>query len=100
LPFFLFFLQRVNPSVHSISYLYLLSSALSRYDKAHPNESGLALISTFLLTFDARQIRYAGSAFSNLLTKVMDADILPVSTQQTICDALPTNTLLTYVFVY
>jgi COP9 signalosome complex subunit 3 len=67
----------VNPAVNSISYLGLLTAA--RTGSSLPSAELLAKVSTFLCTFDARQIRYRGKAFSIVLDWLVDGSLFPVS---------------------
>jgi COP9 signalosome complex subunit 3 len=57
--------QHVHPAVNSNSYLTLLIAA--RAADRLPQADLLTKVATFLSTFDARQIRYRGKAFSALL---------------------------------
>ncbi|KAK3325652.1 hypothetical protein B0H66DRAFT_529678 [Apodospora peruviana] len=67
----------IHPADHSISYLALLQSLLTRDT---PIQGGLLpQITTFLMTFDPRQIRYVGLAFSSLLKTVSGGELFPAS---------------------
>ncbi|KAK0720580.1 hypothetical protein B0H67DRAFT_484140 [Lasiosphaeris hirsuta] len=72
-------LEHVNPAINSISYLALLQTLLSRDKAPQTNQPLLSAITTFLMTFDPRQIRYVGTTLSNLLTTVGEGEIFPAS---------------------
>ncbi|KAK4121083.1 hypothetical protein N657DRAFT_624161 [Parathielavia appendiculata] len=70
-------LDHVDPALNSISHLSLLIAARSA--NSLPQAELLAKISIFLSTFDARQIRYAGKAFSVLLDWLVGGTLFPAS---------------------
>ncbi|KAK0614178.1 hypothetical protein B0T14DRAFT_438502 [Immersiella caudata] len=72
-------LEHIDPAVNSISYLAVLGGILQRERAPQTNITLLTSITRFLMTFDARQIRYAGTAFSNLLGFVGEGSLLPAS---------------------
>ncbi|KAK0638748.1 hypothetical protein B0T16DRAFT_431846 [Cercophora newfieldiana] len=72
-------LEHVDPAVNSISYLALLGILLQRDRVPQTNVTLLICITKFLLTFDARQIRYAGTAFSSLLGLIAGGNLFPAS---------------------
>ncbi|KAK3945879.1 COP9 signalosome complex subunit 3 [Diplogelasinospora grovesii] len=72
----------VHPGRHSISYLALLQAVLlldSSSSSSSRDDGLLANITVFLMTFDARQIRYAGASLSSLLDAVANGGIFPAS---------------------
>ena len=69
--------QHVDPAINSISYLSLLIA--TRIANGLPQPELLAKVSIFLVSFDARQIRYAGKAFSLVLDWLTSGDMFPVS---------------------
>ncbi|KAK4153912.1 hypothetical protein C8A00DRAFT_14919 [Chaetomidium leptoderma] len=70
-------LDHVHPGVNSISHLRLLIAA--RAANSIPQADMLAKVSIFLSTFDARQIRYAGKAFSVVLDWLVSGSLFPAS---------------------
>jgi len=71
--------QCLNPAVNSFSYLALLDLVLPH--GTAPQEVAEAVVDkivTFLLTFDARQIRFAGSMFSSIFGLVATGQMVPV----------------------
>ncbi|KAK0635559.1 hypothetical protein B0T17DRAFT_650532 [Bombardia bombarda] len=73
-------LERIDPAVQSISYLALLQTVVGREKASQlPDNKILDNILAFLLTFDARQIRYVGGALSSLLTFVRESASYPAS---------------------
>ncbi|KAM7217848.1 COP9 signalosome complex subunit 3 [Rhypophila decipiens] len=91
-------LDIVNPVDHSISYLALLLALVKPPNAGHATL--LQRVSRFLLTFDARQIRYAGSAFLELLSRIEEGWLFPQSVAVELsATALlrldPTGTILT-----
>ena len=67
--------QHVHPTDHSISHLSLLIAA--RNDL--PQADLLTKLTIFLSTFDSRQIRYTGKAFSTVLGWLSNGALFPVS---------------------
>ncbi|KAK4452353.1 COP9 signalosome complex subunit 3 [Podospora aff. communis PSN243] len=72
-------LEHVNPAVNSISYLTVLGIVVQRERAPQTNMTLLTWITRFLMTFDARQMRYAGSQFSGLLNLVGEGSLFPAS---------------------
>jgi len=70
----------LDPAVCSISYLALLQS-LVQQNSVDDLATAQPKILTFLLAFDARQIRYAGSAFATLFNTILSQKIIPVGIQ-------------------
>lgn len=78
------FAQLLDPAVNSISYLLVLDT-LQDYQGFPAEERAQALIN-FFLSFDARQIRYVGSLFSQWLKIVASERFpLPVSHPSQFC---------------
>ncbi|EAQ92380.1 hypothetical protein CHGG_00615 [Chaetomium globosum CBS 148.51] len=77
-------LDHVDPAINSISYLSLLIA--TRIANGLPQPELLAKVSIFLVSFDARQIRYAGKAFSLVLDWLTSGDMFPID---------PTGSVLT-----
>ncbi|KAK3327976.1 hypothetical protein B0T19DRAFT_484968 [Cercophora scortea] len=72
-------LEHVNPANNSISYIALLQTILTN-DNSTPSRGELpTAITTFLMVFDPRQIRYVGGAFSALLGVVQEGSLIPAS---------------------
>lgn len=70
--------KKLDPAVHSISYLALIE-ALQDYPEFSVEERGSALIE-FYTSFDAMQVRYAGNWFSGWLKRLAKPSFpLPVS---------------------
>ncbi|KAK3899877.1 hypothetical protein C8A05DRAFT_46174 [Staphylotrichum tortipilum] len=69
--------EHVDPAANSLSHLALLV-ALGNTNSL-PQADLLAKISVFLVTFDARQIRYAGKSFSTILDWLVGGDLFPAS---------------------
>ncbi|KAM7199252.1 COP9 signalosome complex subunit 3 [Naviculisporaceae sp. PSN 640] len=91
-------LDVVNPATHSISYLALLSVLIKRENASQ--KWLLESVTRFLLTFDARQVRYAGIALSNILGVIEEGWLFPNSvTVELLATALlrvdPTGSVLT-----
>jgi COP9 signalosome complex subunit 3 len=78
--------QHVDPAINSISHLSLLIAA--RAANSLPQPELLAKVSIFLVSFDARQIRYAGKPFASVLDWLTSGDLFPVSDSYTAA-ALP-----------
>lgn len=76
----LLYLQQVlDPAVHSLSYLALLETLLPSEGQPQDVEPVLAdKIVSFLVSFDARQVRYIGAPFTSLFTAVASGQIIPV----------------------
>ncbi|KAH6845046.1 hypothetical protein B0I37DRAFT_328060 [Chaetomium sp. MPI-CAGE-AT-0009] len=70
-------LDHVDPAINSISHLSLLIAA--RAANSLPQPELLAKISIFLVSFDARQIRYAGKAFASVLDWLTSGNLFPAS---------------------
>lgn len=71
-------LKLLDPSINSLSYLAVLHSLFVPNltdDKDFLSEK----LVVFLLSFDARQIRYAGAHLLQLLSLVAKGQLLPVS---------------------
>ncbi|KAG8158423.1 hypothetical protein KVR01_011545 [Diaporthe batatas] len=68
-------LQLLDPAVNSISYLAVFNTVSE--SATFPPEARLEALVTFLLTFDARQIRYVGSHLTTWLDKVASGTLLP-----------------------
>ncbi|POS74600.1 hypothetical protein DHEL01_v207007 [Diaporthe helianthi] len=68
-------LQLLDPAVNSISYLAVFNT-LSE-SASFPANVRLRALVQFLLTFDARQIRYVGSHLTTWLDKVASGTLLP-----------------------
>ncbi|KAL2017005.1 hypothetical protein VTK56DRAFT_2686 [Thermocarpiscus australiensis] len=91
-------LHHVHPALHSISYLSLLIAV--RNANTLPQGDFLTKVSIFLSTFDSRQIRYAGKAFSAILGWLSGESLFPASVAvELIATALlrldPTGSVLT-----
>ncbi|KAB5554681.1 hypothetical protein GE09DRAFT_1122008 [Coniochaeta sp. 2T2.1] len=73
-------LQHLDPTFNTISYAYLLDAIFQSGSKSSnlPDDQ-LECTARFLLTFDARQIRYAGTPFSNILNILHDGHVFPNS---------------------
>lgn len=71
--------QHVDPAINSISYLALLMTLLQRDRAPQTNITLLTCITKFLMTFDARQIRYIGDSLSGLLAVVVEGNLFTVS---------------------
>jgi len=73
-------LQNLDPSIHSLSYLAVIHSlVLPNLVTSAPPELLLEKLVTFLITFDARQIRYAGSHIQDIFTALSSGQLLPPS---------------------
>lgn len=59
-------LQVINPSLNSVSYAAVLAAVIASPD-TYNAERLFAQITTFLETFDARQIRYIGSTYVTII---------------------------------
>lgn len=66
----------MRPDVYSISHLGLLLAA--KNTESLPQADLLAKITIFLSTFDGRQMRYAGKAFSTVLEWLSSGTLFPV----------------------
>ncbi|KAH7026158.1 uncharacterized protein B0I36DRAFT_247989 [Microdochium trichocladiopsis] len=85
------FLKDLDPSIHSLSYLAVLHAlVLPNLVTSAPPEFLLEKLVTFLLSFDARQIRYAGSHLQDILSALGTGQLLPPSVA---VDALATAIL-------
>ncbi|KAK1836252.1 COP9 signalosome complex subunit 3 [Podospora conica] len=70
-------LPQIDPAINSISFLALLLESLS--DRSKKNiDAILPHLVRFLMTFDARQIRYALTQMSNLLTAFAEFERAPM----------------------
>ncbi|KAF4837060.1 COP9 signalosome complex subunit 3 [Colletotrichum tropicale] len=72
-------LEIVNPATHSVAFLAILNT-LKRLDDTGRSISADAFREytlKFLLSFDPRQIRYVGDAFSDLVKDVVDCKFYP-----------------------
>lgn len=72
--------QIVNPATHSVAFLAILNT-LKRLDdtgRSIPADAFREYTLKFLLSFDPRQIRYVGDAFSDLVKDVVDCKFYPV----------------------
>ncbi|KAH8670991.1 COP9 signalosome complex subunit 3 [Xylariales sp. PMI_506] len=92
-------LQALDPEVHSLSYLAILHT-LCIPGLAGPRELLLEKLVVFLLSFDARQLRYAGTHLLELLNLVGGGQLLPPSVAvEAIATAIlrldPTGSVLT-----
>jgi COP9 signalosome complex subunit 3 len=93
--------KHVNPALNSISYAYLLNTIYSSDTQNSDLPDDLAeCTAKFLLTFDARQIRYAGTPFSSILDAVQTGQVFPASvTVELLASALlrldPTGSIFT-----
>ncbi|KAM0333111.1 hypothetical protein ACHAQA_001770 [Verticillium albo-atrum] len=72
-------LQLLDPSVNSISYLVVLQAAKKANDSTLPLHRGNLgpYVFRFLESFDARQVRYVGDIFSQLVNEVLTAQWFP-----------------------
>ncbi|KAK4679096.1 hypothetical protein QC764_201120 [Podospora pseudoanserina] len=96
-------IERLDPATHSLSYLYVLQTLKS--SNGYPLDDLLLKLTTFLTSFDAGQIRYAGHAFTKLLTQPRLQDLFPASIAvELITTALlrldPTGSVLTSHHTY
>ncbi|KAI1762024.1 hypothetical protein GGR53DRAFT_503176 [Hypoxylon sp. FL1150] len=74
------FLELLDPSVHSLSYLAILHTLLiPGAATTIPRETLLEKLVIFLLTFDAVQCRYAGTHLHDLFLLAGAGDLLPSS---------------------
>ncbi|KAJ1326628.1 COP9 signalosome complex subunit 3 [Microdochium nivale] len=73
-------LKELDPSIHSLSYLAVIHTLVipNLATSASP-ENILEKLVTFLLSYDARQIRYAGSHLLDVFTAVGSGHLLPPS---------------------
>ncbi|KAK8021516.1 hypothetical protein PG990_006654 [Apiospora arundinis] len=71
-------LELVDPEVNSLSYIAVLHSLLFP-NVVGPREVVLEKLVQFLMGFDPRQLRYAGSHLLEILNLVCGGSILPVS---------------------
>ena len=71
-------LQFLDPAVNSLSYLALLELLTTANSPKDTDPAVVDKIVVFLLTFDARQIRHAGSIFSNLFGLIGSGQAAPV----------------------
>ncbi|KAK0666293.1 hypothetical protein QBC41DRAFT_281223 [Cercophora samala] len=90
--------EQLDPATHSLSYLYVLQALKSA--NGYPLDDLLLKLITFFTSFDARQIRYAGKAFTKLLAQPRLQDLFPASIAvELITTALlrldPTSSVLT-----
>ncbi|KAI0179131.1 hypothetical protein GGR52DRAFT_535017 [Hypoxylon sp. FL1284] len=99
-------LDLLDPSVHSLSYLVILNTTLKSTvtASATPDEL-LEKLTLFLLTFDARQCRYAGNHLQELLALVGGNQVLPPSVAvnllaQAILKIDPTGSMLTTTHIH
>ncbi|OIW31585.1 hypothetical protein CONLIGDRAFT_592316, partial [Coniochaeta ligniaria NRRL 30616] len=94
-------LQHVDPAFNSISYAYLLNAIYyNDAQNAHLPDDLAECTAKFLLTFDARQIRYAGAPFSSILDVLKAGQTFPPSIAvELLASALlrldPTGSILT-----
>ncbi|KAK3685669.1 hypothetical protein B0T22DRAFT_225883 [Podospora appendiculata] len=93
-------LEHVDPAKNSISYIALLHTILVHGNPTPPHDDLLVAITTFLMTFDSRQIRYVGGPFSIVLGAVREGVLFPASVAvELVATALlrldPTGTMLT-----
>ncbi|KAL1898794.1 hypothetical protein Sste5346_003201 [Sporothrix stenoceras] len=72
-------LERLNPAVHTYSYLALLDTIIPTEFALYPSVQPVIAnkIVTFLAAFDPRQVRYIGSAFTHVFTAVGSGKIIP-----------------------
>ncbi|KAI3398200.1 hypothetical protein diail_9677 [Diaporthe ilicicola] len=68
-------LKLLDPAVNSISYLAVFNTLSET--TSFSSEQRLEALVTFLLTFDARQIRYVGNHLTTWLDKVASGTLLP-----------------------
>ncbi|KAK4200688.1 hypothetical protein QBC40DRAFT_264834 [Triangularia verruculosa] len=91
-------IEQLDPSTHSLSYLYVLQTLKSA--NSYPLDDLLLKLTAFFTSFDARQIRYGGKAFTKLLSQPRLQDVFPASVAvELIATALlqldPTGSVLT-----
>ncbi|KXJ91042.1 hypothetical protein Micbo1qcDRAFT_163770 [Microdochium bolleyi] len=73
-------LKDLDPSIHSLSYLAIIHTlVIPSLATSAPLEVILENLVTFLLTFDARQVRYAGSHLQDIFTALGSGQLLPPS---------------------
>ncbi|KAG5923647.1 hypothetical protein E4U42_004893 [Claviceps africana] len=95
-------LESINPSLHSISYLFVLRTLVesSNSDPQVPLKLLLDAIVEFLLNFDPLQIRYVGQSLRILLEKVGSGQLFSASAAVELLAAVilridPTGSLFT-----
>lgn len=73
-------LERLDPAVHTYSYLALLDTIIPTEYALYPSVQPVIVnkIVTFLAAFDPRQVRYIGAAFTHVFTAVGSGKIVPV----------------------
>ncbi|CAK7215786.1 hypothetical protein SEUCBS140593_002645 [Sporothrix eucalyptigena] len=72
-------LNQLDPAVHTYSYLALLDTIIPTEYGLYPSVQPVIAnkIVTFLSTFDPRQVRYIGSAFTHIFAAVGSGKIIP-----------------------
>ncbi|CAK7208576.1 hypothetical protein SBRCBS47491_000138 [Sporothrix bragantina] len=72
-------LNRLDPAVHTYSYLALLDTIIPTEYALYPSVQPVIAnkIVALLAAFDPRQVRYIGSAFSHIFTAVGSGKIIP-----------------------
>ncbi|OAA46058.1 COP9 signalosome complex subunit 3 [Metarhizium rileyi] len=73
------FLETLDPSSHSIGYLFVLENLLEQFDPASPISQAAILdkVVEFILHFDIVQIRYYGQPMLALLEKIGSGRLFP-----------------------
>jgi COP9 signalosome complex subunit 3 len=78
-------LQLLDPSLHSLSYLAILHALLIPFSGLGASAPVQEKLLTFMLTFDARQLRYAGPHLLDLLNGIGRDCWIPVSSRSELC---------------